>query len=629
MRTTPTKRSTAAIFTGLLVFVVFPNASGQSGSVVKMRSLQIDAEARPGIGQFAPADDGLQYLVYELFVTNWNEQDLRFAAVDLEDAATGKRFVRFDSKALDDPLRLSTTMRAGTGRLLPAWRTAIITMEVKLPLGASVPGAVRHRIEFESDPNLQLILDDGSLSSELVSLSEPMPINLARPLVIGPPLRGGPWFCNNGIGAFTNHDGIYASKKIARLHVPQRFGCDFDKVDADSYGADVIAVADGRVVKAQEGIPENVRQGDAGFIMPVPLTDRTVTGNMIGLEIGKGQYAFYAHLQLGSLRVKVGDQVRKGQLLAKVGNSGNATGPGLHFHVGSGPELNAYDAVPHVYSSYWLSGRGKPHPTRRRKVEFQVPTKGSIMTFSGSGDEGSVATTPAPAVSSTGTPLAFGDTFTRHYPLGRTPRIGIRGLTGPVVISSRQTQTIDIEVQRSAVTQQELDCYQTKIDHRPDLITITHVQFTDRPGCRSIRARQAITLQVPSDAFLRLTNIDEEVQVTGPVGRIIAENIGGHVSIAAAGTVDLRSLANGASLRLGAASPGSATIESVFGNVEFDVTERPDVEIRVSSLVGEVRSVPSGFVRLKTDDGYLLKSGKGGSSLTVKRIDGDLVVRRR
>jgi len=34
---------------------------------------------------------------------------------------------------------------------------------VKLPLGASVPAAVRHRIAFESDPNVQMIQDDGSL----------------------------------------------------------------------------------------------------------------------------------------------------------------------------------------------------------------------------------------------------------------------------------------------------------------------------------------------------------------------------------------------------------------------------------------------------------------------------------
>ncbi len=275
-------------------------------------------------------------------------------------------------------------------------------MEVKLPLGASVPAAVRHRIEFESDPNLQLIREDGSLSSELVSFSEPMPIDRRAPLVIDAPLRGGPWRCGNGFRFGNSHEAIYAAKNIARLHVPQRFGCDFSKVDAEGevlrpsgtpdlsssqfygYGADVIAVADGRVVKIEDGIPENVPRIDGKVIMPVPLTDKTVAGNMVALEIGKGQYAFYSHLQPGSLRVKVGDRVRKGQLLGKLGNAGNSVGPHLHFHVGSGPELNGYDFVPHVYRSYWLSGyarHGKPDPAKRRRIDFKVPTEGSFVTF--------------------------------------------------------------------------------------------------------------------------------------------------------------------------------------------------------------------------------------------------------
>lgn len=398
------KRSIATIFAALLAFVAFPNARGQSSSVVKVRTLQIDAAARPGIGQFVPADDDVQHLVYELYVTNWNDRDLRVAAVGVEDAATGQRLTRFDRQALEDPFRLRTT-RWGSGkggpanRLLPAGRTAIIAMEVKLPLGRSVPAAVRHRIEFESDPNLQLIRDDGSLSSELVSLSKPLPINRQPPLVIDAPLRGGPWRCGNGFGFGNSHGAIYASKKIARLHVPQRFGCDFAKVDANGntlpspfpdiisssmfygYGADVIAVADGRVIAAQDGIPENVPRVDGRVIMPVPLTDTTIAGNMVALEIGKGQYAFYAHLQPGSILVKVGDRVRKGQLLGKLGNSGNAVGPHLHFHVGSGSELNGYDAVPHVYRSYWLSGHGKPDPAKRRRIEFKLPTDNSMVSF--------------------------------------------------------------------------------------------------------------------------------------------------------------------------------------------------------------------------------------------------------
>ncbi len=412
LRTRLVKRSIATIFAALLVVVAFQNAWGQSAGtgstpIVKIRTLQIDAWARPGVGQFVPADDDVQHLAYELFVTSWHyAKELRFAAVDVEDAATGKRLARFDSKGLEDPFTLRITQYPGkagpANRLLPAGRTAIITLDVKLPPGASLPGAVRHRIRFESDPTLQLIQDDGSLSSELISFSEPLPINRTRPLVIGAPLRGGPWRCANGLGHGNSHGWIGATEKIARMYVAQRFGFDFSKVDANGdvlpspfpniisnsmfygYGADVIAVADGRVVIAQDGIPENVPQIDGRVIPPFPLTDRTYPGNMVVLEIGKGQYAFFAHLRPGSLRVKQGDRVREGQLLGKVGNAGNSVGPHLHFHICNGPGPNSCDPVPHVYRSYWLSGYardGKPNPAKRRRIDFKVPTDGSFMTF--------------------------------------------------------------------------------------------------------------------------------------------------------------------------------------------------------------------------------------------------------
>jgi hypothetical protein len=630
------KPSIATVFGMVLVVAASSDSSGQVAStgqtpIAKIRTLQIDAWVRPSVGQFVPADDIAQYLVYELYVTNWNGPPaLRFARVDVEDAATGKHLAHLDTVALETPSMLRITPfpgRAGPGnRLLPAGRTAIIRMEVKLPLGASMPAAVRHRIAFESDPSIQMIKEDGSLSSELVAFSESMPIDRARPIAIDPPLLGGPWYCSNGIGAFTSHDWIGASDSTARMYVAQRFGCDLGKAgaasDINSYGADVIAVADGRVVKAQDGVPENVRQDGGGYIMPVPLTNRTLTGNMIVLEIGRERYAYYAHLQLGSLRVKEGDRVRRGQLLAKVGNSGNATGPHLHFHVCNGPGPNSCDPVPYVFTSYWLSGRLMWNPKRTRKVEFQVPTNGSIMTFSGSGDFGPLK------IASKEPDWSVHDTLAQQHPMERSPRIKITGVTGPIVISSAPRRMANISVHRSANTRQELDCLQTRIDHRPDLITISYAQLTGRPGCGFTNSRHALTLEVPSDAVLELSNIYySTVKITGPFQGVTAANIGGHISITAAGTVNLRNLGNGVSLGLGAASTGAATIESVFGDVELDVAARRDVEISASAVVDEIKSLPSGFAQIKTDEGYLLKSRAGGTSIVLKRIDGDIVLK--
>jgi hypothetical protein len=76
-------------------------------------------------------------------------------------------------------------------------------------------------------------------------------------------------------------------------------------------------------------------------------------------------------------------------------------------------------------------------------------------------------------------------------------------------------------------------------------------------------------------------------------------------------------------------STGSVAMEAVFGDIELDVTGRRDVEIHASSIVGKVKSTLTDVVRLKTADGYQLKSGAGGTLISLKRIDGDIVLKQR
>ena len=121
--------------------------------------------------------------------------------------------------------------------------------------------------------------------------------------------------------------------------------------------------------------------------MPVPRTEDTMPGNRVVLDLGGGRYAFYAHFQPGSIRVRRGDRVREGQLLGKVGMAGNAVNPHLHFHVGNSPDLNSTDGMPYVFRSYLLSGRGN-EDLQDRTVSNAVPLQGSVMTFPGSSSQG-------------------------------------------------------------------------------------------------------------------------------------------------------------------------------------------------------------------------------------------------
>jgi len=85
-------------------------------------------------------------------------------------------------------------------------------------------------------------------------------------------------------------------------------------------GLDFSAPIGTKVMATANGIVETIRYNDgSGY------------GNLIMIKHNYGFRSVYAHLD--SMRVKVGDYVTKGQVIAKSGNSGRSTGPHLHYEV--------------------------------------------------------------------------------------------------------------------------------------------------------------------------------------------------------------------------------------------------------------------------------------------------------
>jgi murein DD-endopeptidase MepM/ murein hydrolase activator NlpD len=128
-----------------------------------------------------------------------------------------------------------------------------------------------------------------------------------------------------------------------------------DKAKLESYvgyGADIHAVADGRVVAAVDGLPEQVPGNN-----PIGLPLDQYAGDHIVEVMSDGNYALYGHLKTGSIKVRVGDRIKPGQVIASLGNTGNSDGPHLHFHVMSGADPLRSDGLPFVLSSFTLSGR--------------------------------------------------------------------------------------------------------------------------------------------------------------------------------------------------------------------------------------------------------------------------------
>jgi len=100
------------------------------------------------------------------------------------------------------------------------------------------------------------------------------------------------------------------------------------------FGQPLVAVADGRVTAAVDAHPDLPVGGN---------TWHDMAGNHVIIDIGDGHYVLYGHMKRGSLRVDVGDPVRRGQVIGQVGDSGNSDEPHLHLQVQNKPTFDVAD----------------------------------------------------------------------------------------------------------------------------------------------------------------------------------------------------------------------------------------------------------------------------------------------
>jgi hypothetical protein len=185
-------------------------------------------------------------------------------------------------------------------------------------------------------------------------------------VVIDPPLAGDRWLVGGGCCFPPSYHRTATLPVNGAIYAAQRFAIDFVQLDAAGttvdgpiealtsypyYGTPVHAVADGVVVRTLNDLPERTPPN-----LPTDTTIANADGNYVVQDIGNGRFVFYAHMQTGSVRVNVGDTVRRGQVLGLLGNTGNTTGPHLHLHVMDGPSPLGSNGLPYVFRSFSSEG---------------------------------------------------------------------------------------------------------------------------------------------------------------------------------------------------------------------------------------------------------------------------------
>jgi hypothetical protein len=133
--------------------------------------------------------------------------------------------------------------------------------------------------------------------------------------------------------------------KCGTLTYDAHNGTDFrvPSSEAQRAGVEVLASAGGRVLRTRDGAPDGIFHKSAREAV------RDVEcGNGVLIEHAEQWETQYCHLANGSLRVKPGDIVKRGQPLGRVGRSGLTEYPHLHFtvrHRGTIADPFAYGAA--------------------------------------------------------------------------------------------------------------------------------------------------------------------------------------------------------------------------------------------------------------------------------------------
>lgn len=330
----------------ILLFAAAPLAAEEMTPLL----LAVHDPPRPFAGS-----DGRTHLAYELWITNFSSAEATVRQVEV--VGDGAPLATLDAAAI--ATRLQPAGRRDATATIPAGGTALLFVHVALDHGAPLPAELDHVVHAHVDaapPGLQ----DMTMRGGAVRVDR-------RPaVVIGPPLRGARYVAADSCCDSTRH--MRAALPVdGRVRIAQRFAVDWEQLDDTGriyhgprerlssyaiFGREALAVADATVASTVDGQPEQVPGR-----YPENISLAQADGNAVVLDLGGGTFALYAHLQPGSLRVRPGERVTRGQVLGLVGNTGNSLAPHLHFHVMDGPSALDANGLPYEIDAFAVTGQ--------------------------------------------------------------------------------------------------------------------------------------------------------------------------------------------------------------------------------------------------------------------------------
>ena len=352
------------------------------------------------VPQAVQGNDGVSRLYYELEIGNFHSDtgtlQLTAASVYADDGKTP--LATFSGAALASLLTPGKQADADGSIAIKGGGNALLLLAAPLPAGA-LPRVLRNRLTFRTP------------TGEIQTADEiPVPVNAAPLVKLGAPLRGGRWLIDEGPGNAQSHHWGSVIAQNGRLTIPQRYAIDFFGLDAQGHAVkvavdrladstvtdwlgwntEVLAVAAGIVRDTQDGIPDH--KPLAPQEQPDELTARSLYGNFVVLEVAPGVFVHYAHLRQGSVQVKVGQRIEGGTVVGRLGLTGGAGAPHLHFHVSDKASFADSQGLPFVFDSYTAAGHTTEGEAldngsnisvspQGQRLRHRMPLNGDIIGF--------------------------------------------------------------------------------------------------------------------------------------------------------------------------------------------------------------------------------------------------------
>ena len=315
------------------------------------------------------ASDGLTHLAFAMQFTNSSSLPATLQSVEVVDPLrnskpTGtNRVLSMKDEDVTGQLKLftrpPTADKASYSSKLEGGQSGVMFFDVTYSEGDAVPCTIALRVR-----SLQ---PESTHQKESNVVSPPLRISSQEAIVLTPPLKGDGWVNANGCCREVGPHRFVTNPMNGTLDPSEQFAIDWIKIDHQGkafrgdgktseqwlcYGTELLAVAPGTVVEVMRDLPDQ-----PPGVAPTNLTIPQIAGNHVILDLGGGRYAMYAHLAPHSAIVRVGDHVKAGQKLGLLGNSGNTTGPHLHFQISDRPSTLDTTSLPFVFQTMVVESR--------------------------------------------------------------------------------------------------------------------------------------------------------------------------------------------------------------------------------------------------------------------------------